>query len=101
MGVIPMSQGDSCSGRRGGEAANTGNNREGDARGFQHGHLLTSAPEDEWVSTLESTHDVAVASVLDHQIMDVGLLLIFMSEPLAGIDDESIRTRFQKHVGMY
>src|SRR5262249_57167173 len=73
-------------------SADPRNDFERDARRFKSIDLFSGAPEDSWITALESDHAHAFASTGDHEGMNCSLRNMFLSTALSDACHKSLRT---------
>src|SRR4051812_24281108 len=86
----------SCRCRR--EAAYAGNDLVRNLGGFQDRYFFAAASENERVTTLEPANNVALPRVIDHEIVDRGLLFVLVPEAFTRIDYDRFRARLSEKV---
>jgi hypothetical protein len=100
VSVVSVCQRNPRSRRCRGKTAHAGHDLKWNLCSAKHRNLLSSASEDKRIAAFEPAHDVSFASVLDHEVMNVGLLLILVSEAFACIDHNRVGARLGKNFRM-
>src|SRR5215468_4579396 len=98
MRVIAMCYGYARECRNSNSAGHTGHNLKGDS-GLRECLRFFGAPaKNEWIATLQPAHIHALASLLNHEPMNVFLLKVLLADFLANIDDFGRRLRLLEQV---